>query len=326
MTFRKYNSIENSYRDKTINLIKTMGLGSANVEWVVTEKVHGANFQISYDGETVTFSSRNGALSDDDSFYGYKRIAETLTDGIKALYDQTQGVDVRVYGELFGGGYDHPDVEQCSCKQVQRGVQYSPKTEFYAFDLMVKSGEYESYVLWTEAEDLLSEHFFTAKTLFKGTLDECLAYTNEYQTTIPDLLGYPEIGDNTCEGNVIKPVLSDYFESGSRVILKNKNDKFSENDKVVKLKIPLSELAEALIDTVSSYVNENRYEAVVSKLPEIDYTDKKNIGKLMGLMVGDTMSDFAKDYEQLDLLNKVEKKAVSNRVMELSRNIVLEKF
>ena len=326
MTFRKYNSIENSYRDKTVDLIRTLGLGSSQARWVVTEKVHGANFQVSFDGETVTFSSRNGALDVDDNFYGYKAIASILSYGIKELYEKVECSTIRVYGELCGGGYDHPDVPKVSAKQVQKGVQYSPKTEFYAFDLMVERNDNESYILWTEAEELMNEYFFTAKTLLTGTLDECLAYSNEYQTTIPALLGLPEIENNVCEGNVIKPIISDYFDSGSRIILKNKNDKFAENKRPEKVQVPLSELAESLIIIVEGYVNENRYEAVVSKLPEIDYTEKKNIGKLMGLMVGDVMTDFSKDYKGINLLDDKEKKAVSNKVMQLTRNIVLEKF
>lgn len=39
--FRTYNDIENSYRTKTVNDIVDMGLAAKEVEWCVTEKVHG---------------------------------------------------------------------------------------------------------------------------------------------------------------------------------------------------------------------------------------------------------------------------------------------
>lgn len=42
ITFKKYNSIENSYRQKFLNYIVEQGKAAG--EWTVSEKVHGANF------------------------------------------------------------------------------------------------------------------------------------------------------------------------------------------------------------------------------------------------------------------------------------------
>ena len=65
-----------------------------------------------------------------------------------------------------------------------------------------------------------SEGFFYAKPLFKGTIDECLAYPNEFQSKIAEWLGYPAIEDNICEGIVIRPVTPHYLRTGSRALIK----------------------------------------------------------------------------------------------------------
>ena len=41
MKFTKYSSIENSYREKEIERIITNGFANKDIEWVVTEKIHG---------------------------------------------------------------------------------------------------------------------------------------------------------------------------------------------------------------------------------------------------------------------------------------------
>lgn len=338
MTFRKYNSIENSYRDKTVEKIKLLGYGTSKHGWIVTEKVHGANFQIATDGTDVWFSSRNGRLDDDDNFYGYHRMKENLTENIlamqKDLFANTpaEELTIRVYGELFGGNYKHPDVKSGGTKSVQKGVQYSPDLWFYAFDLYIEEDNGKDYMDWEVAHSLLVPYFFTAEPLFEGTLDECLAYPNDYQSTIPALLGLPPVADNVCEGNVIAPRITRWFphadpEQASRVILKNKNDKFSEksNEKKVYVEVVMSELGNTALAEALTYVNENRYNNLVSKLGEVDYADTSNIGKLIGMMIKDTMQDFSKDFDT-STISKPERGKIQKIVTTEIRNLVLEKF
>ena len=51
MEFKKYNLLENSYQDNFINAIIEQGFG--NVEYVVQEKVHGANLSFITDGKKL---------------------------------------------------------------------------------------------------------------------------------------------------------------------------------------------------------------------------------------------------------------------------------
>ena len=116
---------------------------------------------------------------------------------------------------------------------IQKGVFYAPDHEFYGFDIYVFTNDGGYYLSVDHAEGLFeSEGFFYAKPLFKGTLDECLAYPNEFQSKIAEWLGYPALEDNICEGIVIRPVTPHYLRTGSRALIKSKNARFAENKSV----------------------------------------------------------------------------------------------
>ena len=44
-----------------------------------------------------------------------------------------------IFGELFGGGYPHPDFPFVPEELVQTGIYYCPGLEFYAFDIATVS-------------------------------------------------------------------------------------------------------------------------------------------------------------------------------------------
>ena len=75
LEFKKYNSIENTYNKDFMDRIKLEGYDS--LQFVVQEKVHGANCCFVTNGETVQFAKRTGWVE---------------------------------VGEMFGGKYPHPDV------------------------------------------------------------------------------------------------------------------------------------------------------------------------------------------------------------------------
>ena len=79
----------------------------------------------------------------------------------------------------------------------------------------------------------LYDKFIYAKTLFKGSLSDCLAYPNAFKTTIPGEYNLPELDGNTCEGVVIRPAQPHFLRNGSRVIIKNKNEKWAENNNYI---------------------------------------------------------------------------------------------
>lgn len=328
--FNKYNSIENSYQEKFLDKIRNNGY--ADYEFVVQEKVHGAN--LSYwttDGQVFKAAKRTGDILEGEKFNNYEIILEEIKPQLTALYEQLRedfpSLDqVTIFGELMGGNYPHPDVAVSkTAVKVQKGVFYCPENKFYAFDILLNGSEYLDV-------DVANKYFeqynlLHAKTLFRGSLEECLKYPNDFESTLAKEFGLPEIKDNITEGVVIKPVRSTYFSSGSRLILKNKNEKWSEKAKgfkVIKKKAPLPEKLAVLVDAISGYVTENRLDNVLSKIGEVSISD---FGKVMGLFSKDVIEDFLKDYEEpFNELEKADRRVITKSIPSVAAGLVRQRL
>lgn len=206
--------------------------GNGTGQYVVTEKVHGANFCViakflRSGAVDVCFAKRTailGRVDDAEDFYSCRSsgLLSQLRPRAEALLrhccrpgDPThRSAAVHIYGELFGGRYPHPDVPAVRGLQpVQVGIWYAPDLNFMAFDVAVdiEGGQrmYMNYVAAREACEACG--FFFASPLFEGTLSECVDFPNEFETTIPSRLGLPHLdtGDdgmqNLAEGVVVRP-------------------------------------------------------------------------------------------------------------------------
>ncbi len=298
--FKKYNSIENTYREKQIEQVYFHEYHKEN--YVVQEKVHGANFSFITNGETIEVAKRSGKITPEEKFNNYQYVLAKYEEAIQKLYVLVKEAYpktefISVFGELFGGNYEHSEVSKIKgMVKIQKGVFYSPENDFYAFDICINQEEYVNVDI---ANTLFEEvGLFYAKTLFEGSFEECLKYPNEFNSKIPEWLGLPAIETNICEGVVIKPVTSKHFANGTRVIFKNKNEKWSERShekrRVSKSVISFSEEEKQVVSNLLSYINENRLINVQSKLG--DFTPKQT-GKTIGLLSKDAFEDFKKDYE-----------------------------
>ena len=67
MDFKKYNSIENSYQIEFLNEIKEQGF--YDLEYVVQEKVHGANLSFITNGKDIISAKRTELITDDENFH-----------------------------------------------------------------------------------------------------------------------------------------------------------------------------------------------------------------------------------------------------------------
>lgn len=176
-----------------------------------------------------------------------------------------------------------------------------------------------------------AEGFFYARTLFQGTLVECLKYPNAFQSKISEWLGYPSIEDNICEGVVIRPITPMYLRNGDRVLIKNKNERFAEKKSIRKrnkmLEVPIEQSPEliSLIDEISQFVTENRLANVVSHIGEVHVP--KDFGKIMGLFAKDALEDFMKEYSE-DYLNleKTEQKMLNKALNQMSIELVKKEY
>lgn len=335
MNFKKYSSIENAYQESFINQIKLQGL--ALEEFIVQEKVHGANFCFITDGDSIQVGKRSGLIRVDEDFFNYQSILNRYESKVKNLFTDlknSHGIKTMIlFGELFGGGYPHEDVQKDrNAKLVQRGVYYTPHNDFFAFDIYIDSSDYMNVDL---SNSLFAKHgFIYAKTLFKGTLSECLEYNNKYQTTIPVEFGLPSIDGNYCEGNIIRSLKNLRLKNGSRVIVKHKNEDWLENNTRVDKKL-LSSIfndgsnisAEVLFlqSEVYRFINENRLNNVISKIGNIDY--KKDFGKVLGMFNKDVLEDFVKEYgDRYQKLDKLEVKLVNKFLNKHASEIIVEFF
>lgn len=310
LKFDKYTSIENTYQ--TPYMIKVQEVVPADMLWDVTEKVHGANCCMITDGVTVEFAKRSSIVGEGEKFFNHKLVLaeyqEKILKAFKYVKENFETKDkpiklVQFYGELFGGAYPHDDVPKDSrYSAVHKGLYYAPYQSFYGFDIAVyhensiDANEYRTWLNPDQEADVYKQNdIFYAKSLFRGTLEECLKFSNAFQTHIPEWLGLPPIKDNICEGVVIKPMVPQFFGNGERIILKNKNERFAEKKKehVHKEKVELPENVLAAATKIREYITDARLCNVISHEGEFDMP--KAFGKLIKLFTEDILNDFIKD-------------------------------
>ena len=197
--------------------------------FAVQEKVDGANVSFLVDDLEVRMARRTAILKPDERFFGYEQMLERYSAQVYNVYNLVrvscpEVTSIALYGELFGGAYPHPGVPiQRQVKPVQRGVWYSPGHDFYAFDIYVFTRDGGFFLPVEEANALFSTAgLLYARNLFVGQLDKCLSYPCSFPTTIPVEFGLPPIGDNLCEGIVLKPLTPIVLPDGTRVAIKVK--------------------------------------------------------------------------------------------------------
>ncbi|MDL1964179.1 MAG: hypothetical protein LWW98_07580 [Deltaproteobacteria bacterium] len=327
MRFRKYFDIENSYRKKFIDIIVAEKKDKG--EFVVQEKAHGANLSFWYDGNDLQSAKRTSFIK--DNFYNHTPVEDKNRERVKKLYAilKKEGCDfseLAVYGELIGGTYPHKDVKKdTSATRIQKGIFYTPHNEFYAIDVAI-----DGQLIDVDKFNRFMEKagFLYAKTMFRGRFEECLKYSNSFSSQIAVWLGLPEIEDNICEGIVIKPVIPEFLSDTTRVILKNKNEKWAEKararDRPQKPQMTLSEKGEKLFNEMVSLITENRLRNVLSKIGPIE---QKEFGKLIQLFSKDILEDFFKDYlEEYNGLEKKEQKQLTRKLNKQCAELLRRNF
>ena len=336
LEFKKYSSIENSFsREFMEHVVAEM---PQDLEYVVQEKVHGANTSFLCDGETLRFAKRTSMLEEGEQFYDYPELLERYRDRVLKLFGDIKAkypevTHISVFGEMFGGLYPHDGVKtKQKVSLIQRGVCYTPDHEFYGFDIYLFTEAGGRFLPVDEVNEIFETNgFFYAKTLFRGTLTECLKQPNAFQSKIAEWLGLPAIEDNICEGIVIRPVTPMYLRNGSRVLIKSKNERFAERKsakrrtKLFVEPVPYSEELKALIVEGETYVTENRLANVVSHIGEVHFP--KDFGKVMGLFSKDVLEDFLKEHGNLYVaLEKSEQKLLNKELNKFCTALVKQVY
>ena len=371
--FKSYSKIENhtqsSFITKLLEKNKSLEqLRGCKVEWICTEKVHGSNFSFivhkpTQDHETtVEVANRNKILDVFSSFFKdaqdevipryrlssihlFNVVQERIGTLIKQVDNQPLVVTkVQIFGELFGGYFPVMGDSTLRKAHIQKGVYYCPHYDFYVFDVSVTVDNVDTWLHFDKVDPLLEEAGFRLRTkpLFRGSLQDCLNFDTEFNTTIPETF-YSEImketgvtfkeKENICEGIVIKPADTSVWV-GARAIIKKKNAKFTEvnppKDKSNRQKKAQQtnnwtdmKGADAW-NEIERYITENRLMNVESKVGQIS---KHNLPLVMKEFVNDIIDDYNKDCEQyetlpLHVLNPEDQKKIKKKLANKSQEIV----
>jgi Rnl2 family RNA ligase len=300
--------------------------------WVVTEKIHGANFSFVTDGKKIRCAKRKSYLDPDEDFYAHQGVLSRIETQILALFRQTkavfpESVRVQLYGEIFGGGYPHAEVAKVEGVQsIQTGVYYSPRIEFCAFDLSVETAKDRRFVSFEQLQTLLAlVDIFSVLPLLTGTYESALAFPIGFESAIPKRLGLPVIPNNKAEGIVIKPTEPIYVETEkgrARILLKKKIKEFAEDERFFSAQKwttenPLDALS-LLSAALPDLANKNRLQSARSKVGPTNTPQRA--AQLFQLFVEDILLQIEEDYGKLyQALSAQEKKKLVKRTQEEAR-------
>ena len=318
MIFKSYTDIENSYNEKFINQIREYKFDSPDIEWVAEVKIDGSNFQCCLDcDDKFIVGTRTRFLERGADFQGYERAMRNenvqnclikMKNWIKENYSE-RSKDIknnrfvlRVYGELCGGMYRHPDVEKVKgAVKIQGRVNYHPDNVWIPFDIELTNENNQIIFVFSQTEVCSLCKLVNLPTpiiIKKGTFDELINLPNDFNDPTGQILfGLPKIENNITEGLVIKPNEPLRFGDGSRVMVKSKNDKFKEKTKKEpkepKEIIPMNELELKYFECYREFITESRVMSVISKIGKVN---TKAFGMILGMYMKDLYNDFDKEY------------------------------
>ena len=290
--FTKFPSLENTYRQKEIDKIIMMDIKD---KWVVTEKVHGANFSfwvyknLESGKIDINCAKRSGWIDEAEKFFNYKLVLEKYRPMLEKLRNDLLD-DFVIYGEMYGGN-------------IQSGMCYKLEQDFVAFDMRrINADESLSLPLDKLTTLTLVNDYNIPVTPLIGVYDsfeEALAIEESFTSKLirEDFNGKEE--HKEAEGVVIEPDTAVYETNGSRVYFKKKTKRFLEKGGKPNIKhkspVILQESVKVKLEEALVFLNRNRFESVVSKIGEVTI---KDIGKVMGLLTQDIVVDMEKDLEQ----------------------------
>ncbi|WP_228408175.1 MULTISPECIES: RNA ligase family protein [unclassified Chryseobacterium] len=307
--------------EKMPNNLKKLGLSESDfskmekLKWVVTEKVHGANFSFVYENGSLKFAKRKEYLNWSDDFFGFQLVVSKLENNILRLFEKLSS-DIAaekyiIYGELFGGKYPHPEVAPVKdIHAIQTGVYYTPDIEFCAFDIAIETdGSDSKYYLDYESAVTYFDEFkiFYAKPLLIGKFNEAMNFNIRINSAVPKEFNLPELNDNLIEGVVIKPFNQLDNNDFQRPIIKLKNPEFDEEEKFHEAEkwsfIPnVSSKTEELsfiVDELRNYVTQNRLKSAVSKIGTLDLNNHSRVSEIKKEFLEDVITDFNENNDNL---------------------------
>lgn len=308
MEFMKYGSIENSYQNGFIARWVNYYPELLSEKYILTEKIHGANFSVMITSDNIEYGKRTSKLQIHEAFFDWQNVVRKYESEFNVLqkYLQEDGIEnIRLFGELFGSN-------------IQKGVYYGNEKQLRFFDLYINDKLMSQEFFLNILVELNITHIFVPVIAIVNSLQEALEYDIKFNSTLIDL------DDNICEGVVIKPFERVYERNDGNgfFYLKNKNKEFSEKQKTAKPIVDFSdsETFANVKEEFMSYINDNRLQSIFSKFGKI--SDTNQIGDYIKYLIADAREDFFKESMDLFLsLNDREKKKLfsssSKEIVEL---------
>ena len=303
MTFRKYNSIENTYREKFINEALESNPVIASMEFEIQEKIHGANIQVFFEkgkpwrvGKRTSFIFTKGQKEqhpEQHGFYGInpiiKRYASSFDSIAADLEKQLSSVvSITYFGEYAGHG-------------IQKEIDYGSK-DLYFFDIFIEKED--GTVIKGNLEICEVYDLKTVPILSKvSSLKEALEFDIDFDSKILNK------ENNLCEGIVAKPSGNElvYDKYGSLFYLKKKNERFLEFKKPKNQ--PKAEPNPLNIE-FRNYITPQRVSNVESKNGPIE--NPSQFALYIKLVLDDAKVDFLKDHPEVEKMNKKEQRSIFN--------------
>lgn len=285
--FAAFPSLENTYRQNMIARVEQLGFHDE--AYIVTEKLHGANFSfhvsagVDVDQPVVKVARRTAILEEGENFFNYRPVLAKYQAGLVALFNHLQSQEhittLSVYGELFGGN-------------IGSGMCYPLEQDFAAFDVVVDGVPLHKLTAFSYlvGYNIKVVPLVTICKNLHDALNISPAFTSHVKRE-----GFDGAEEHCeAEGVVIEPVTPRWYNAEKRIYFKQKTARFLETggNKVQKPAEVLPPELEGILLQGFNYITHPRFEAVASKVGLVTI---KDIGKLTGLFTQDLLIDMQKD-------------------------------
>lgn len=337
MEFRKFESLDNTYIKSNISKIVFNGLNKG--KWIVTEKLHGANFAVYVkNGQVENFASRNQFV--DEEFYAsgdlqakiknrvakvsfelaVKDEADFMDNSEKRNKDllavinyfndrsidiQSNTAEIIFFGELVGDN-------------VQKEIRYSNKPGFFCFDVVVEGSPVNKEIAYLLAR---LYGFNTVPVLRVGTFEECSKVSNLFNSCLSYRIDNEHFNMcyykdglkmyDTLTGKLLEDTSEGYCNEAEGIIIEPVEPMFYHNGKRIYLKNKtqrFSEKNDGVVDIEIKELTEKDNE-VFNQL--MTFLNENRLNAVMSkghperavpfMLMKDIFEDYYKENEEMDL-------------------------
>lgn len=335
MKFIKYPSIKR-LTERAINNVKEMPFELP--QFMVTEKLHGANMGIYSNGEEFMIASREGFVREGIKFYNGRAVADRYKDGIMehAKHSVKSAREIGIvgdvvsiyFGELFGGS-------------IHKGTPYSQDQDFVLFDFFMTFENSEEnlkalrlfgvkdFIVYEEQGVIACRSYDKPSSLkyisefigcrhieilFIGSFEDALKIENNFKSkyVCPEKVKESGVAahgqdavDYLCitEGVIIEPV-NPMNHFGDMLKYKSKNSKFEEKyntgykEKISAVEKALNNLTDEERDTLTDMDQYITNPRYDAVVSKIGEVTIKDFSKVLKAFVEDVLADIKEDYQE----------------------------